>query len=78
MSLLEVLLFASVAICGAAVVFTKRPIHQLFVYSVFGGMLALLFFVLQAPDVALSETAIGGIAVPLMVLVAIMKTGNIN
>jgi uncharacterized MnhB-related membrane protein len=39
-------------------------------------MLALLFFVLHAPDVALSEVAVGTLAVPVMVLVALMKTGD--
>lgn len=76
MSLLEAALFAFVAVVGTAVVFSRRPVNQLFVYSLFGGVLGLTFFVLQAPDVALSEIAIGTVAVPLMVLVAIMKTGG--
>jgi uncharacterized MnhB-related membrane protein len=75
-SLIEALLFLLVAVIGAAVVFQHRVLKQVFVYSLFGGTLALLFFVLQAPDVALSEIAIGTLAVPLMVFIAIMKTGG--
>jgi uncharacterized MnhB-related membrane protein len=76
MSLLEFVLFLSVAIVGGAVVFSKRPVNQLFIYSMYGGVLTLLFFVLHAPDVALSELAVGTLAVPLMVLVALMKTAD--
>jgi uncharacterized MnhB-related membrane protein len=57
-------------------VFTRRPINQLFVYTGFGISLTLLFFALHAPDVALSEIAVGTLILPLVVLVALMKTGN--
>ena len=76
MSLLEIVLYVLVAFFGAAVVFSKRPVNQLFIYTTFGMLLALLFFALHAPDVALSEIAVGTLAVPVMVLVALMKTGN--
>lgn len=76
MSLVEALLFLLVAVVGTAVVFQHRVLKQVFVYSLFGGTLGLLFFVLQAPDVALSEIAIGTLAVPLMVFIGIMKTGG--
>jgi uncharacterized MnhB-related membrane protein len=75
-SLLQIVLYVFVAFLGAAVVFSKRPVNQLFIYTTFGMTLALLFFVLHAPDVALSEVAVGTIAVPVMVLVALMKTGD--
>jgi len=76
MSLLEFVLFLAVAVVGGAVVFSKRPVNQLFIYSMYGGVLTLLFFVLHAPDVALSELTVGTLAVPLMVLVALMKTAD--
>lgn len=74
MSLLELVAFVLVAIGGTAVVFTRRPMHQILVYGMFGVFLTLLFFVLHAPDVALSELAVGTFILPLAVLVTIMKT----
>jgi uncharacterized MnhB-related membrane protein len=76
MSLLELLSFVAVAVVGTVVVFSKRPLNQLFVYSMYGGVMTLLFFVLHAPDVALSEIAVGTLAVPIMVLVTLMKTAD--
>ncbi len=76
MSLLEIVLYLVVAVVGGAVVFSKRPVNQLFIYSLYGGLMALLFFALHAPDVALSELTVGTLAIPLMVLVALMKTAD--
>jgi uncharacterized MnhB-related membrane protein len=76
MSLLEIAAYLVVALLGGAVVLTKRPLNQLFVYSAFGTALALLFFILHAPDVSLSEISVGTLAVPLLVLVVMMKTGS--
>jgi len=75
-SLLEIVLYVLVAVVATAVVFSKRPVNQLFIYSMYGGIMTLLFFVLHAPDVALSELTVGTLAVPLMVLVTLMKTGD--
>lgn len=76
MSLLDVILYVLVAFLGGAVVFSKRPVNQLFIYTTFGVSLSVLFFALHAPDVALSEIAVGTLAVPIMVLVTLMKTGD--
>jgi uncharacterized MnhB-related membrane protein len=53
------------------VVLTHDPIRQAVTLSVFGVLLAVLFLVLQAPDVALSQVAVGAAVVPLMVLLAV-------
>jgi uncharacterized MnhB-related membrane protein len=37
--------------------------------SFYGLVLALMFFVFQAPDVALSQVVIGAVGLPLMVMV---------
>lgn len=76
MSLLQVAVYLLVAFLGAAVVFSKRPVNQLFVYTSFGISLTLLFFALHAPDVALSELTVGTLALPLLVLVVLMKTAD--
>ncbi len=74
MSLAEALVFVAVGICGAGVAFTRNPLHATIVYSAFGTTLSLAFFVLHAPDVSLSELAVGTVAVPIITLIAIAKT----
>jgi energy-converting hydrogenase B subunit D len=68
------LALVAVGVSGTAVVLTADPGRQAVSLSVFGLMLALLFFTLQAPDVALSQIAVGTALVPLMVMLAVRRT----
>jgi energy-converting hydrogenase B subunit D len=65
-----------VTVAGTAVVLAFDPGRQAITLSVFGILLALLFFVLQAPDVALSQIAVGTALVPLMVMLTVRKTNR--
>jgi energy-converting hydrogenase B subunit D len=60
-----------VAAGGLAVVATTEPARQAVTLSVYGLLLAVLFMALQAPDVALSQLAVGSAVVPLMVLLTV-------
>ena len=71
MTALIVLALTLVALAGTAVVFADAPERQAVTLSVFGLALVVVFMVLQAPDVALSELGVGTAIVPLMVMLAI-------
>ena len=62
-----------IAAVGLGVVMTDDPQRQAVTLGVFGLALTVLFVALQAPDVALSQLAVGSAVVPLMVLLAIRK-----
>jgi uncharacterized MnhB-related membrane protein len=70
---LQATILLLVAAGGTAVVLTRDPLRQAMVASFFGILLAILFFVLQAPDVALSEIVVGAVALPLMILLSLAK-----
>jgi uncharacterized MnhB-related membrane protein len=70
---LQTLLLAMIAAGGLAVVLTRDPLKQAIVVSFYGILLAMMFFLFQAPDVALSQVAIGAVALPLMILLALAK-----
>ena len=73
MSVLEATVLVLVGMGGTAVVAVRDPLRQAMVASLFGILLAILFFVLQAPDVALSEIVVGAVALPLMILLSLAK-----
>lgn len=73
MSALQTAAFVLVAIGGTAVVLTRDPLRQTLVFAVYGLLLTLLFLLLQAPDVALSELTIGTAALPLILLATLAK-----
>ena len=70
---LQALVFVMAAIAATAVVFTRRPLRQIVVNGVYGLVLTIVFFVLQAPDVALSMLVVSTIAYPVVVLAAIVR-----
>jgi uncharacterized MnhB-related membrane protein len=70
---LQGLVFVMAALAATAVVFTRRPLRQIVVNGVYGLVLTIVFFVLQAPDVALSMLVVSTIAYPVVVLAAIVR-----
>jgi len=78
MSLLIVLALALVVAGAAVVVFTREPSRQAVVLSVYGFLLAVLFMIMQGPDVALSQIAVGAAVVPLIVVLTIRKVASIR
>jgi uncharacterized MnhB-related membrane protein len=62
-----------VVVAGTAIVFVPDPLRQALVLSIYGLALTLLFFVFQAPDVALSELVVGGVGMPVIILAALRK-----
>jgi energy-converting hydrogenase B subunit D len=72
-TVLLIVLLVLTALTGTAVVFEREPVHQVMVLGVYGLVLSMLFLVLQAPDVALSQLAVGAVALPLLVLLALTK-----
>ena len=72
-SILQTTILLFVAAGGTAVVFTRDTASQAIVVSFYGLLLAIMFFVFQAPDVALSQIVVGALALPLMILLALAR-----
>jgi energy-converting hydrogenase B subunit D len=71
--IIQVAIMLMVAAAGTAVVLTRDPASQTVGLSFYGILLALMFFVYQAPDVALSQIVIGAVALPLMIMLTLAK-----
>jgi energy-converting hydrogenase B subunit D len=72
-NVLQIIALVLVAAGGTAVVMTGEPLRQTMVLGIYGISLTLLFFVFQAPDVALSEIVVTGIGLPVIILAALRK-----
>jgi uncharacterized MnhB-related membrane protein len=78
-SVLQTGIMLLVAAGATAVVLTRDPTSQAIMVSFYGLLLAIMFFIFQAPDVALSQIVVGALALPLMILLAlarVKKQGN--
>jgi energy-converting hydrogenase B subunit D len=72
-TVLQIAALAAVAIGGGAVVVAPDALRQVLVLGIYGLSLTMLFFVFQAPDVALSAIVVSTIGLPVMVLLALRK-----
>lgn len=74
--MLITLIFVGLAAPG--VVLTRDPLKQCMAVSFYGLIFAVLFFVFQAPDVALSQITIGAVILPAIILLALVKMRRQN
>jgi len=73
MAFLQLAILVLLAIAAPGVVLTRQPASQAVAVSLMGVLLAILFFLYQAPDVALSQVVVVAVALPLMILLALAK-----
>jgi energy-converting hydrogenase B subunit D len=73
MDALQITILVLVAAGATAVVLIRKPVHQVLVLSIYGVLLAVLFLAFQAPDVTLSELAVGAVALPIILLLTLAK-----
>jgi energy-converting hydrogenase B subunit D len=73
---LQAVALAVVVAAGTAVALLGDPLRQALVLAIYGFALTLLFFVFQAPDVALSELVVSGVGLPVIILAALRKVAQ--
>jgi uncharacterized MnhB-related membrane protein len=71
--ILVMLVLLLVAVVATVAVLTRDPARQAVVLAVLGLALALLFTVLQAPDVALSQLGVGTAVTPLLIMLTVRR-----
>lgn len=69
----NLVLLAGMIVSAILVVRVKRVIDAVIAFASVGTFLTILFLQMQAPDVALSEAAVGAVAVPLVILISLAK-----
>lgn len=73
MSPLQGIALVLTAVSATIAVLVREPKAQIFPYALYGTILAILFALLQAPDVALSEMAVGSVAIPFAILATLVR-----
>ncbi|MGI8507513.1 MAG: DUF4040 domain-containing protein [Solirubrobacteraceae bacterium] len=76
MTALQLIALVVVAVGAGAVVAAGDPLRQTLLLGIYGLALTMLFFVFQAPDVALSEIVVSTVGLPVMILLALRKIGE--
>jgi len=70
---LQLVAIALVGLGALAVVTSRDPLRQTLVLGLYGLVLAVLFVIFQAPDVALSALVVSSVPFPFILLAALAK-----
>lgn len=70
---MQVAVLVLVAAGALGVTRTRELFAQAIALSAYGLILALMFLLFQAPDVALSQIVVGAVALPLMLVLALTR-----
>ena len=73
MTAVQITALTLVAVSALLVVLTRDLVKLTIANSIYGLLLTVLFLTFGAPDVALSELVVGAIAMPLAIVVALVK-----
>lgn len=73
---MQLVVLLLVGAAAAGVVRTREPFAQAISVSAYGIVLSLMFLLFQAPDVALSQIVVGAVALPLMIVLALVRVAR--
>ena len=59
MKTIEMLLLIGLIVCAVAANFTRKLLPTIIIYTAFGTMLSVIWLILRAPDLAITEAAVG-------------------
>ena len=78
MILLEILLLLFLIFCALAAVRTKNLLAAIIVFMSYSSVMAILWFLLQSPDLAITEAAVGAGVTSLLFFLALRKVNALR
>jgi len=69
----EVLLLAFLIICAIASVCTKNLLASVIIFMSYSSVMAILWFLLESPDLAITEAAVGAGVTSLLFFLALSR-----
>lgn len=72
------ILFLFLLVCAIAVSFTKNLLNSILVYMSFSLVMALIWLMLESPDLAITEAAVGAGVTTVLFLVTLKKLYSVH
>lgn len=72
------ILLASIVVCALATIFTKRLLTAVVIYMSFSLIMSIIWVLLQAPDLAITEAAVGAGITSILYFVTLDKIKRIE
>ncbi len=78
MIVLEVLLLAFLVFCALATVLGKKMVSSIIIFMSYSAVMSILWFLLESPDLAITEAAVGAGITSLLLFVTLKKIHAID
>ncbi len=78
MTVLRILLLGILIACAIAVSFSRRLIVSIVIYMAFSLIMAILWLILESPDLAITEAAVGAGVTSILFFVMLKKIRSIR
>ena len=78
MQTVALLLMLGLIVCAVAANFTRRLLPTVIIYAAFGTMLSVIWLLLKAPDLAITEAAVGVGIDTILFLLALRRMHRID
>jgi uncharacterized MnhB-related membrane protein len=72
------LLLLILVVCAVAVSFTKNLLNAVVIFSAYSFVMAIIWFVLESPDLAITEAAVGAGVTSILFFVTLKKMNQIH
>lgn len=73
MKLFEMILLLGLVICAIAVSFSKNLLNSILIFMSYSLMMAIIWILLESPDLAITEAAVGAGVTSLLFFVTLKK-----
>ena len=78
MQTLRIILLLFLIICAISVSFTKRLLVSVVIYMAFSLVMAIIWLILESPDLAITEAAVGAGVTSILLFVTLKKIRSIH
>ena len=78
MTELRIILLVFLLVCAIAVSFSKNLLISVVIYMAFSLIMAIIWLILESPDLAITEAAVGAGVTSILFFVTLKKIRSIN
>ena len=78
MTTLRILLLAFLILCAVAVSFSRRLLVSIIIYMAFSLIMSILWMILESPDLAITEAAVGAGVTSILFFVMLKKIHQVR
>lgn len=73
MKVFEMILLIGLVVCAVAVSFSKNLLHSILIFMSYSLMMSVIWILLESPDLAITEAAVGAGVTSLLFFVTLKK-----